>query len=227
MFSYAEAPNPYEVTRKVWELAKDAEGVKGNVNWHSDKEYPEPFKYLRWCTWEHFKKDINEKIITTSIDDIKSSDLPIRWVLIDDGYLDQKDRQLLSFGVDENKFPNGWKTIASLKDDKLKWMGIWRNFNGYMDGVSANNRLKTISEHLDTLYYGKKKHKTRMMAKNSLESANVFYNAMTSDTKENGFDIIKVDFQSINLQFNKGKENPVLGVHYNNRALEENVKLKI
>ena len=49
---------------------------------------------------------------------------------------------------------------------------------------------------------------------------------MTTQTKDSGFDIIKVDFQSNNLAFNKGTENPVLGVHYNNRALEENCKEK-
>jgi hypothetical protein len=226
LFSYAESKSPYEATRLAWKLAKETAGVKGNINWRSDKEYPEPFKYLGWCTWEHFKKDINEEIIKTAINDIKSSDLPIRWVLIDDGYLDQKNRQLLSFGVDKNKFPNGWKSITSLKDEKLKWMGIWRNFNGYMDGVSTNNTMSTISEDLNTLVYGQNGSKTRMMTKNSFASANAFYDAMTSDTKNNGFDIIKVDFQSNNLLFNTGEENPVLGVHYNNRALEENVKEK-
>ncbi|MDO7172375.1 Sip1-related alpha-galactosidase [Mariniflexile sp. AS56] len=226
LFSYAEASSPYEATRLAWELAKEAEGVKGNFNWRSNKEYPEPFKYLGWCTWEHFKKDINEDIITTSIHDIKTSDLPIRWVLIDDGYLDQRNGQLLSFGVDKVKFPNGWKTITSLKDDKIKWMGIWRNFNGYMGGVSTENSLEGISSNLDTIFHGKNNNQTRMMAKNTQESANAFYEAMTSDTKNNGFDMIKVDFQSMNLQFNKGKENPVLGVHYNNRALETKVKEK-
>jgi hypothetical protein len=226
LFSYAESSTPYEAIRKSWELAKETEGVKGNVNWRSDKEYPEPFKYLGWCSWEHYKSNINQKIIVDAINDIKSSDLPIRWVLVDDGYLDEKNRQLLSFGVDKKKFPNGWKPITDLKNEKVKWMGIWRNFNGFMDGISVDNTLETLSEHLDTLYYGKNKTKTRMMAKNSLEAANAFYDAMTSDTKDNGFDMIKVDFQSVNLQFNKGKENPVLGVHYNNRALEENVKEK-
>ena len=67
-----------------------------------------------------------------------------------------------------------------------------------------------------------RKNKVRMMTKNDSVSANTFYDAMTADTKNNGFDMLKVDFQSMNLIFNKGNENPILGVHYNNRALEEN-----
>lgn len=226
LFSYAESSNPYEATRKAWGLAKNTSGVKGNVNWRSEKEYPEPFHYLGWCTWEHYKKNINEKIITNAVNGIKSSDLPIRWVLIDDGYLDEENRQLLSFGVDKKKFPNGWKSITNLKDEKVKWMGIWRNFNGYMDGVSINNTLKNGNEYLSLSSQKSRKKNLRMMSKNDSISANTFYDAMTADTKNSGFDMIKVDFQSMNLQFNKGNENPVLGVHYNNRALEENVKEK-
>ncbi|MFB9052716.1 Sip1-related alpha-galactosidase [Formosa undariae] len=223
LFSYAEASNPYEANQKAWALAKDAEGVKGNFNWRSDKEYPIPFQYLGWCSWEHYKSNINQDIITNSIEDIKASNLPIRWVLIDDGYLDEKNRQLLSFGVDKIKSPTGWKSITDLKDDKIKWMGIWRNFNGFMDGISTENTLDELSVNLDTVFYGKNNQKSRMVTKNDAISANAFYDAMTADTKDNRFDMIKVDFQSVNLQFNKGRENAVLGVHRNNRALEENV----
>ena len=197
LFSYAESSNPYEATRKAWELAKNASGVKGNVHWRSEKEYPEPFHYLGWCTWEHYKKNINEKIITNAINDIKSSQLPIRWVLVDDGYLDEENRQLLSFGVDKKKFPNGWKSITSLKDEKIKWMGIWRNFNGYMDGVSVNNTLKNRDEYLHISHQKSRKNKLRMMTKNDSISANTSYDEMTADTKNNSFDILKVAFQSM------------------------------
>lgn len=225
LLAYAESANPYEATQKVWALAKNAEGVKGSINWRSDKEYPEAFKYLGWCTWEHFKKDINEEIITTAIYGIKSSDLPIRWVLIDDGYLDEEHKQLLSFGVDKKKFPNGWTPITSLKDDKLKWMGIWRNFNGYMGGVSINHTMENLDDYfIEAPAINRKK--TALMPKINALSADAFYNAMITDTKENGFDIVKVDFQSNNLFFNRGKANPVLGVHFNNQALENNVKSK-
>lgn len=225
LLAYAESSNPYEATRMAWALAKEAEGVKGNVNWRSDKEYPEAFKYLGWCSWEHYKKDISEEVIIHAINDIKSSELPIRWVLVDDGYLDEEKGRLLSFGVDQSKFPNGWKPITDLKDDKIKWMGIWRNFNGYMVGVSPENNMTKLAGHL-RLVPQEYRNRTLMAAKNSPESANAFYDAMTTDTKENGFDIIKVDFQSVNLLINRGTENPVLSVHHNNRALEENVKEK-
>ncbi|MBB5268750.1 Sip1-related alpha-galactosidase [Algibacter amylolyticus] len=220
LLAYAESENPYEATRNAWELAKNAEGVKGHVNWRSDKEYAEPFKYLGWCSWEHFRTDINEENILKSISDIKKSDLPFRWVLVDDGYLDEENKRLISFGVDKEKFPNGWEPITSQKDEKIKWMGIWRNMQGYMKGISPKHTMEDLREHITKVEY---KGDTHYMPKINPESAEAFYNAMTSDTKNAGFDIIKVDFQSDNYRYNKGSENAIRGVHYNNMALEDNV----
>ena len=219
LLAYAESDSPYEATRKVWELAKNAEGVKGNINWRSDKKYPEPFQYLGWCSWEHFKQNINEDIILKAINDIKKSEIPFRWVLVDDGYLDQEKGKLLSFGTDKNKFPNGWVTITSQKDDKIKWMGIWRNMQGYMQGISPNHIMSNLKDDIVSVKYGKSE---KFMPKISPESANAFYHEMTSVTKNAGFDIIKVDFQSDNYFYNKGSENAIYGVHLNNTALEEN-----
>jgi len=219
LFAYAESDNPYEAARMVWEMAMNAEGVKGNIDWRSNKTYPEPFKYLGWCSWEHYKTNINQEIILKSIADIKSSDLPFRWLMVDDGYLDENKGKLLSFGVDKKKFPNGWEPITSKKDDKIKWMGIWRNFNGYMQGVSPEHTMENLKTHIvGVKFNGSEKFMPRI----SPESSNAFYHEMTSITKQAGFDFVKVDFQSDNFRYNTGSENAVLGVHYNNTALEEN-----
>ena len=130
-------------------------------------------------------------MILNAISHIKSSSIPFRWVMVDDGYLDAKAGQLLSFGVDKQKFPNGWDSITSQKDEKIKWMGIWRNFNGYMNGVSPNHSMDNLKDQLEV-----RKIDNRMLCMPGIlaESANAFYNEMTSATKNSGFDIIKVDF---------------------------------
>lgn len=158
-----------------------------------------------------------------SVKDIRQSDLPIRWVMVDDGYLDEKKGGLLSFGVDKEKFPNGWEPIIKLKDEKVKWMGIWRNFNGYMHGISPENTMTTIKNDLEIGNTSYKRGKI-MITKGSQSSSDKFYDLMTSDTKHNGFDIIKVDFQSDNFRFNTGKSNAIHAVHQNQKALENHVK---
>jgi len=224
LMSYAQSANPYEAVRMAWELAMKTDNIKENINWRSDKEYPEAYRYLGWCSWEHYKKDINEEIILDAIQEIKKSPIPFRWVLVDDGYLDHKNGQLLSFGVDKKKFPNGWDPITSQKDDKIKWMGIWRNFNGYMQGISPEHTMSDLQEHL--ALRDSTSNKPRFMPKISSEAANAFYNEMTTNTKKSGFDMIKVDFQSDNFRYNTGASNAILGVHYNNSGLEENCKTK-
>lgn len=223
LMSYAESNNPYEAARQAWEQAMNTDGIKGNINWRGNKKYPEAYKYLGWCSWEHYRQNINEKIIVNAISDIKASHIPFRWVLVDDGYLDQKKGQLVSFGVDKKKFPNGWENITSQKGDKIKWMGIWRNFNGYMGGISTEHTLSHLQKYFRL---SENYNKKRYMPLITSEASNAFYNEMTADTKNNGFDMIKVDFQSDNFRYNTGSENAILGVHYNNAALEENCKSK-
>lgn len=219
LLAYAESESPYEATHLVWDYAQNAINVMGNVKWRSEKVYPEPFKYLGWCSWEHFRGNISENIINSAIKDIKTSSIPIRWILIDDGYVDHDNGRLKSFGVDRNKFPNGWKTITGQKDEKVRWMGIWRNFNGYMRGISPNHSMEDLKN--DIVRVGDSTN-VYWMSRHTKESANRFYYTMTDETWENGFDIVKVDFQSDNIKYNTGTENPVLGVHYNNQALEKN-----
>lgn len=224
LMSYGESKNPYEAARMAWEQAMKTDSVKENIKWRSEKEYPEAYEYLGWCSWEHYKHNINEDVILSALKGIKESTIPFRWMLIDDGYLDHKNGQLLSFGVDKKKFPNGWEPITSQKDDKIKWMGIWRNFNGYFGAVSPEHNLPNLQEHL--VQRNPSGKKPLYMPKISEEASNAFYNEMTKNTKENGFDIIKVDFQSDNFRNNTGANNAILGVHYNNIALEENCKSK-
>jgi hypothetical protein len=224
LISYAQSKNPYEAARLAWEQAMQNNEIKENINWREDKIYPEPYKYLGWCSWEHYKKNINEEIILDAIKDMKTSDIPFRWALIDDGYLDAKKSQLVSFGVDKEKFPNGWAPIINQKDEKIKWMGIWRNFNGYWGGISPDHTMSHLQDHL--VLRNENSKNPKYMPNISFEAAKAFYSEMTANTKNNGFDMIKVDFQSDNFRYNTGSENAILGVHYNNTALEENCKRK-
>ncbi len=224
LLSYAQSENPYEAARMVWEQAIQIDEIKGNINWRENKIYPEPYKYLGWCSWEHYKKNINEENMLDAIKEMKSSEIPFRWALIDDGYLDAKKSQLLSFGLDKKKFPNGWEPIISQKDEKIKWMGVWCNFNGYWSGISPEHTMSNLSDYLTLRNKNAKGEKYMPII--SSEAANAFYNEMTATMKGNGFDMIKVDFQSDNFRYNTGSKNAILGVHYNNTALEENCKAK-
>lgn len=236
LFSWAYANDPYSATYKCWENALKSEFCKDNVKWRSQKKYPELYEYLGWCTWEAFEGSITEEIVVNSIKTIKKSNVPVRWVIVDDGYLDQKAKpdskpQLISFGTNK-KFPNQWNSINSLKDsNNVKWMGIWRNMSGSMYGVSPEHTMKELAQHLtpkiisNTAQNGSKTEWIKtMIVKPGMEASGAFYNAMTDNTLKSGFDFQKVDFQTFNFWMYSGTANAVKKAHENNQALENACK---
>ncbi len=233
LFSYAFAADPYSATQKCWELAVDSEFCKDNVQLRAKKEYPEVFEYLGWCTWEAYEGSITESIVSQSIKNIHESSVPIRWIIVDDGYLDEKvphegaKRQLLSFGVNK-KFPNGWKPITSLKEENgVKWIGIWRNMSGGMGGVSPEHTMNELNDNLMAKTVHRiNKPSMEMVTEYSMIvnpdaiSSEKFYTHMVNNSIEGGFDLMKVDFQTYNFWMYSGTGNAVNSVHQNNQALE-------
>ncbi len=215
LICWAYGESPYAATRAVWDQVFESGFVAAQPR--STKEYPEePYGYLGWCSWEFYKTKISEDIITNAFHTIEDSGAPIRWLMVDDGYLDEERRMLKSFGVDPKKFPNGWAPIAALKnDDQIKWMGIWRNFGGYMSGVSANHTMDDLKPYLT-----KMKNPRMVLPDNTPEASKAFYDKMVRDTKDNGFDFIKVDFHFRTFEHYIGSIDPVEAMRQNNEALE-------
>lgn len=78
--------------------------------------------------------------------------------------------------------------------------------------------MQDISEHLD----GHESSEGLMIQPNGTrEAAQAFYGKMVKNTKVNGFDFTKVDFQSRAYDNYKGRPNAVEAMRYNNEALED------
>ncbi len=182
----------------------------------TDKDYFEAFNYLGWCSWEHYHFDIDETKMLNDLDGIEASGLPIRYVLIDDGHLASKNRQLTSFVPDKERFPNGWKNIISRKkEDKIKWMGLWYNFCGYWMGISPENDFpEKIKE---TLY----SYNGSMLPGKSKENIGTFYQYYIGTLKDYGFDFLKIDNQSFLLPLYMGNREVIRQAKTCNLALEE------
>lgn len=182
----------------------------------TDKDYFEAFNYLGWCSWEHYHFDIDETKMLNDLDGIEASGLPIRYILIDDGHLANKNRQLTSFVPDKERFPNGWKNIISRKkEDKIKWMGLWYNFCGYWMGISPENDFpEKIKE---TLY----SYNGSMLPGKSKENIGTFYQYYIGTLKDYGFDFLKIDNQSFLLPLYMGNTEVIRQAKACNLALEE------
>lgn len=215
VLAWARSDDPYDAARTVWQAALAHPLLAESTRMRSEKRYPDILRNLGWCSWEEYKGSISEKIVLGAIDGIEASKLPIRWVLVDDGHLDDAKRQLVSFDPN-SKFPHGWAPIlARRRPDGIRWMGVWLNFNGYWNGISAQNKMGALNQDLEAV-----PGLNLLEPKPGLEHSMAFYDAMIGHAREAGFDFVKVDNQARNLAFYRGTGEPVKSAVANAQALE-------
>lgn len=240
LLAWAVAEHPYEAVDLVWEEAAHIPAVATHLGLRREKKYPEIFQYLGWCTWEEFKWNINEELLIRAFEELATSSAPVRWVLIDDGHLDEIGgfppgstapladegevpsgenlRRLRSLGVYAPHFPNGWEPVMrAARQHGFSWVGIWLNFNGYWGGIAAkNNTLGDLNRALVELAPG------TLQPRPDPASAHAFYDALVQAQQAAGFDFIKVDNQAKNVTFYQGRTpNAVTGSSCNHTALDE------
>uniref|UniRef100_UPI003216B699 Sip1-related alpha-galactosidase n=1 Tax=uncultured Draconibacterium sp. TaxID=1573823 RepID=UPI003216B699 len=214
--AYAYGQTPHEASLNVWQKALQCKSLKSKTSLRYKKEYPEPFKYIGYCTWEHIRRNMNTDTLSTIIKDMESAEIPIRWMLIDDGYELHKDNHLLSFQPDKEKFVDGFTPLKDLKSaDGVKWLGLWWHMAGYFGGMSPNHQVEALNNHLFELKEG------FMAPKTDQESADIFYENRAKEMQDAGIDFIKVDFQTDYFKHYRFQLNAVQAMSYNHRGLEK------
>lgn len=214
-FILTKGNTPFEVSRKAYESLIVAV-PENKTRLRREKAVEEAFQYLGWCSWEHYHFDIDEQKLLDDLKQIDASDLPVRFVLIDDGHLKSKSQRLTSFYPDEKKFPGGWGKIMGMKrQDKIKWMGLWYNFTGYWQGISPDNDFSQTTR--DALYPYRE---TLLPGKDSARIVQFFHEYLKS-LKDFGFDFLKIDNQSFMLPLYMGDTEVIDRARNCNIALEE------
>jgi hypothetical protein len=201
--SWATSANPYQACNTAWKQALNCRQIKGAALMREQKIYPEAFKYLGWCSWEHYKGRINEQNMVRAMSDIENSGIPVRFFLVDDGHFDRKSL------VPNEKFPNGYKPLTDMrKADKITWVGIWYAFLGNNHGVTAPGNLGHVTKFM---YECKAK---KLLPVRNEKGAREFYEYVLGFAKEDDVDFLKVDFQTDALPFYAGvaDANPLKGL---------------
>lgn len=213
---WARDKNPYRAVRRAWEIAANMPDLKGKMKLVSQKEYPEPFKYLGWCSWEQYHKDIDSNLLCEAVDKIHSSGVPIRWVLVDDGFQTQEKLRLKSFSPDPKKFPDGWEPLIKKRNpDGVKWFGLWHCYYGLWNGISPENDLGGLNKSLVKISDGV------LMPGKSADDAEAFYGAFIGSVADSGFDFVKIDVQTGFIRHFKNQPNAVRANTWCSRALED------
>lgn len=116
---------------------------------------PAPLDRLGWCSWNAFGKEVCEEDIRGVASSFQESKLPVRFLLLDDGWLSFEgtnsgdglaegitNHALVSLDPDPESFPGGMaRLIAQVKSCGIEAFGLWHTLNGYWGGVHAESEL--------------------------------------------------------------------------------------
>lgn len=202
----------YRACSAVWNKALSLPFLKGKTFPREKKTYPEPFKYLGWCSWEQYKKNISSRLLEQTARQLEASPVPVRWMLVDDGFQTQEGLKLISFQARQDQFPQGWEPLMKHKSPKLKWMGLWHCYYGLWNGIHPRHKLdaQTARGLVHTT-------KGKILPGDGPGGAGAFYTPFLQSVKDAGFDFVKMDVQAEYLKHADGLDNPV---HHNTKCSE-------
>jgi raffinose synthase len=217
-FILGSGKNPFEVSKRITEAGFKALNTSGIMR--EKRRYPEVFNYIGWCSWDAFYHEVNSKGVLAKAEEFKSLGLPLGWIMIDDGWSELKDRKLLSFKEDREKFPEGLKgCIDILKTEYgVNWVGVWHAYTGYWNGVHPESELaKELKEYLITANSG------MILPAPDASKGFGFWNTWYRYLKKQGVDFVKVDNQSSMLDYYKDNTSVGKAARETHEALEASV----
>ena len=139
LYLIAEAPGIYEAVHKAFSWLADDKGIR----MREERRIPEMFRYLGWCSWDAFYREVSESGIRKKADELWEKHVPVKWFMIDDGWMTVRDELLYDFTPDPVKFPEGFgKMTEELKEKNgIRWIGVWHALGGFWGGIAPESEL--------------------------------------------------------------------------------------
>ena len=187
LYLYAEAPTVQEAVHRVFSLMLRKKGIPPRES----RRVPEMLRYLGWCSWDAFYTEVTEEKIRAKAQELAQKNVPVRWMLIDDGWFPSRDKMIRGFHPDPEKFPEGFRKMTEeiRGAGQVRWFGVWHALGGYWGGVDPLSDLAAD----EALYLHRGKN-GRLVP--DPERGSGFYRDWCDVLKEEGIDFIKVDGQS-------------------------------
>ena len=187
LYLITEAPGLYEAVHKAFAWLADYKGIR----MREERRIPEMFRYLGWCSWDAFYKEVSEEGIRQKADEIAEKKIPFRWMLIDDGWMTSQDELLAGFEPDGKKFPDGFKKMTEdiKQETDVRWFGVWHALGGYWGGIVPGSELEEKERpYLYRAVNGK--------VLPSPFTGEKFYRDWYKELNREGINFVKVDGQS-------------------------------
>jgi len=189
VFLWTEDVSIYGAVEKAFDYLAQEHGIRKRT----ERTLPEMFQYLGWCSWDAFYTEITEEKVREKAWELYQNEVPVRWLLMDDGWLSVKDSMLYDYCPEKEKFPTGFAgMIEDIKrEGTISWFGVWHALGGYWGGVQPGSRLECLEqEHLYHTVKG------RILPSPQMERGFGFYADWYSRLRRDGIDFVKVDGQS-------------------------------
>ena len=187
LYVMAEGLTVEEAVHKVFSWLAEYKGIRMG----KDRRVPEMFQYLGWRSWDAFYKEVSQENILKKAEELREKKVPVRWMLIDDGWMTAQGELLADYKPDKEKFPQGFKKMTEeikAKGD-VKWFGVWHALGGYWGGVLPGSDLdKEEHPYLYETVNGK--------LVPSPFTGERFYRDWYRELRREGIDFVKVDGQS-------------------------------
>lgn len=195
-----------------------------NIDTVEKREFPRPLEGLGWCTWDSLGRDVNEDSIIAKLNEFKSCDVPISWVLIDDGWSNTNRAKdtLHALDADSSRFPHGLAhTIQRIKSEyDVPYVGVWQAFQGYWNGIETQGPAASIGKGFLTMLPN-----GCLVPQATAEGAFGWWNAWDGYLRQCGVDFVKVDSQSSMSLMTRGIESYGVGARTRHSGLDAAVAI--
>ena len=142
-FVYGTGRDPYRLISDMVSYALFLTGKE--LKLREEKKFPDVFKKWGWCTWDSLGQNVSEAAIIEKMEDFRSRNIKVPWILIDDGWskVNRETKTLESFQEDLERFPNGLHALIRVLKDKygVEHVGVWQAAKGYWNGVEAGSQV--------------------------------------------------------------------------------------
>lgn len=201
----AEGDDPYLCCHRAVEYALQLMGRDTMVR--EERQYPQLFEGLGWCTWDAYYHQVTEEGILKKLQEFREKEIPVKWVLIDDGWLDAdyEKQQLLGLDAKKSGFPDGLGgCVRKIKEQYgIEAVGVWHAVMGYWNGLAEGSQAeKALEQGSCRLEDG------RIIPAAEEGAAFQFYQTWHGYLKNKcGIDFVKVDGQSAVSLFFSGSRS--------------------
>ena len=195
----------------------------------SQKKMPAFVDHLGWCSWDAFYSKVDERKFLSAMSSFQKGGVVPGFVILDDGWLENRGDLLCSFAVNWEKFPNGLAPLVrKVKTDYgIKFFGIWHTLTGYWGGVdpaSVLGKRYAVLKSNGSIRPWLETTKKDCLYLVDPREAERFFSEFHDVLKSSGVDLVKVDGQSALAEFSRPHCGRVSAMRAYQQALQTSVE---